>query len=147
MKQRALLSNVLKLLNTRFLGLALVIIAIARVSDSQQPAAPPSSVAARQSQPEAAMPAVLRLFETYQVVAMHSAHGMKDLDDFILALIRNPELPNAVNDIVVECGNSLYQPVLDRYIAGEDVPFAEARKVWRNTTGLMCGTSAFFAQR
>src|SRR5205814_2199623 len=43
-------------------------------------------------------------------------------------------------------GNSLYQPVLDRYIAGEDVPLEEARKVWRNTTGLMCGTSAFFAQ-
>jgi len=51
-----------------------------------------------------------------------------------------------VNDIEVECGNSLYQPVLDRYIAGEDVPFTEVRKVWRDTTQSMCGQSGFFEQ-
>jgi hypothetical protein len=51
-----------------------------------------------------------------------------------------------VNDIAVECGNSLYQPVLDRYIAGEDVAFAEVRKVWRNTTMPMCDTSEFFEE-
>ena len=51
-----------------------------------------------------------------------------------------------VNDIEVECGNSLYQPILDRYIAGEDVAFTEVRKVWRNTTQSMCGTSGFYEQ-
>jgi len=51
-----------------------------------------------------------------------------------------------VNDIEVECGNSLYQPILDRYIAGQDVPFTEVRKVWRNTTQPMCGMSGFFEQ-
>jgi hypothetical protein len=61
-------------------------------------------------------------------------------------LIRNPTFSEKVNDIEVECGNSLYQPVLDRYVAGEDVPFAEVRKVWRNTTQSMCGTSGFFEQ-
>jgi hypothetical protein len=34
-----------------------------------------------------------------------------------------------VNDIEVECGNSLFHPILDRYIAGEDVAFTEVRKV------------------
>ena len=53
---------------------------------------------------------------------MPEAHGMKDVDDFILSLIRDPTFPKKVNDIEVECGNSLYQPVLDRYIAGDDVP-------------------------
>jgi hypothetical protein len=43
-----------------------------------------------------------------------------------------------VNDIAVECGNALYQPVLDRYIAGEDVPFAEVKKV-HNKTNLQSG--------
>lgn len=71
---------------------------------------------------------------------------MKDVDDFILALIRDPGFPDKVNDIEVECGNSLYQPVLDRYIAGMDVAFAEVRKVWRNTTQEMCGFSGFFEQ-
>ena len=67
--------------------------------------------------PEPAVPAILATFDKYEVVAMPEAHGMKDVDDFILSLIRNPGFPEKVNDIEVECGNSLYQPVLDRYIA------------------------------
>jgi hypothetical protein len=86
------------------------------------------------------MAAILAAFEKYEVVGMPEGHGMKDVNDFILLLIRHPAFPEKVNDIAVECGNSLYQPVLDRYIGGEDVPFTEVRKVWRNTTvGVMCG--------
>ena len=40
---------------------------------------------------------------------MSEAHGMKDEDDFILALVRDPAFPEKVNDIAVECGNSLYR--------------------------------------
>jgi hypothetical protein len=93
-----------------------------------------------------AFPAILAAFDTYEVVGMSAAHGLQDTDDFILALIRTPAFLDKVDDIVVECGNSLYQPILDRYIAGEDVPFSEVRKVWRNTTQLMCSTSGFFEQ-
>jgi hypothetical protein len=96
--------------------------------------------------PEPAIPAILAAFDKYEVVAMPEAHGLKDLDDFILTLIRTPAFTEKVNDIEVECGNSLYQPVLDRYIAGEDVPFRDVRKVWRNTTQDMCGTSLFFEE-
>lgn len=96
--------------------------------------------------PDPAIPTILAAFDRYEVVAMPEAHGMKDLDDFVLSLIRDPAFPVKVNDIEVECGNSLYQPVLDRYIAGEDVPFTEVRKVWRNTTQSMCGYSGFFEQ-
>jgi hypothetical protein len=102
--------------------------------------------AAGESLPEPAIPAILAAFDKYEVVAMPEAHGLKDLDDFILTLIRTPALTEKVNDIEVECGNSLYQPVLDRYIAGEDVPFKDVRKVWRNTTQDMCGTSIFFEE-
>jgi hypothetical protein len=49
---------------------------------------------------------------------MDAAHGNKDIDDLILRLLRDPRFPGKVNDIVVECGNSLYQGTLDRYIAG-----------------------------
>jgi len=64
----------------------------------------------------------------------------------ILLLIRNPAFAEKVNDIAVECGNSLYQPILDRYIAGDDVPFTEVRRVWRDTTQQMCARSGFFEQ-
>jgi hypothetical protein len=93
--------------------------------------------------PEPAIPAILGAFDKYEVVAMPEDHGLKDLDDLIFALIRNPVFPEKVNNVVVECGNSLYQPILDRYIAGEDVPLAEARKVWRNTTQPICGEWGF----
>lgn len=93
-----------------------------------------------------AIPAIIAAFDTYEVVGMSAAHGLQDADDFILTLVRTPEFLAKVNDIVVECGNSLYQPVLDRYIAGEAVPFSDVSKVWRNTTQLMCSTSGFFEQ-
>ena len=96
--------------------------------------------------PEPAVPAILAAFDKYDVVGMPVAHGLKDVDDFILSLIRNPAFAEKVNDIAVECGNSLFQPLLDRYIAGEEVPFSEVQKVWRNTTQMMCSSSAFFEQ-
>ena len=52
-----------------------------------------------------------------------------------------------MNDIVVECGNLRYQPILDRYIAGENVPFTDVQHVWRDTTvQQMCGSSGFYEQ-
>ena len=43
--------------------------------------------------PQPAIPAILAAFDRYEVVAMPEAHGMKDVDDFILALIRDPSFP------------------------------------------------------
>jgi len=92
------------------------------------------------------MSAILSAFDQYEVVGIPEAHGMKDVDDFILSLIRSTEFPEKVNDIAVECGNSLYQPLLDKYIAGDYVPFSDVQKVWRDTTQPMCGMSGFFEQ-
>jgi hypothetical protein len=108
---------------------------------------PPPVTKANTPEPKPAQKAILDLFQKYEVVGMSVDHGEKDLDDFIFALIRNPEFPNRVNDIAVECGNSLYQPILDRYIAGEDVPLAEVRPVWRNTTQFQsCGLQSFYEE-
>ena len=93
--------------------------------------------------PEGAFPAILAAFDKYEVVGLPQGHGIQDLDDFILSLIRNPAFSQKVNDIEFECGNSLYQPILDRYIAGEDVPFTEVQKVWRKMGQPACGASAF----
>jgi hypothetical protein len=48
------------------------------------------------------------------------------------------------NCSVIEFGNSLYQPTLDRYITGEDVPFPAISKVWRNTTQVAGWDSAIY---
>jgi hypothetical protein len=95
--------------------------------------------------PVDAQRAILAAFDTYDVVAGLGVTN-KDTDDLILALIRNPAFAAKVNDIAVECSNSLYQPILDRYIAGEDVPIAAVRPVWRNTTQPSCGFSAFYEE-
>jgi hypothetical protein len=106
----------------------------------------PPSPTGTDPKPQDATTAILAAFDRDEVVGMGAAHGNKDLDDFILHLVRDPAFSTKVNDIAVECGNSLYQPILDRYIAGEDVPLSEARQVWRNTTQPMCGVSAFYEQ-
>src|SRR5579863_2218148 len=126
----------------RLLCAHLVMFALAVTSQAQSQAKSTSA----ELTPRPAVSPILEAFDKYEVVGMPEAHGLKDVDDFILALIRNPAFPEKVNDIAVECGNSLYQPILDRYIAGEQVPFLEVQKAWRNTTQPMCGISGFFEQ-
>jgi len=94
--------------------------------------------------PEDPTRGILAAFDKYEVVSMDAAHGNKDLDDVILRLLRDPGFPTKVNDIVVECGNASYQPILDRYIGGGDVRLSEVRQVWRNTTQPMCSVSGFY---
>jgi hypothetical protein len=97
--------------------------------------------------PKDAQQAVLAAFDKYQAVGGFSAsHGNKEVDDFLLDLLRNPALADKVDDIAVEGGNALYQGLLDDYIAGVDVALADVRKVWRNTTGPNAGFSTFYEQ-
>jgi len=49
-----------------------------------------------------------------------------------------------VDIIVTECGNSKYQSVLDRYVAGEAISIEDVRPTWRNTSVLMCALSGFY---
>ena len=97
--------------------------------------------------PVNAQTAVLAAFDKHEVVGMGIlSYANQDFDQFILDLIRTPAFAAKVNDIVVECGNSLYQPVLDRYIAGDSVPLADAQQVWRNTTQPFCGVTTFYEE-
>jgi hypothetical protein len=77
---------------------------------------------------------LLSAFDNADIVALADAHGRKVDSDLRLRLIRHPDFPNKTHYIVVEFGNSLYQPVLDRYIQGEDVPLADVQHVWRDAT-------------
>src|SRR5215469_1218383 len=74
---------------------------------------------------EPAIPAIFAAFDRYDLIGMPADHGLKDLNDLILTLIRDPTFAKKVNDIEIECGNSLYQDLLDLYTSGADVPFRE----------------------
>jgi hypothetical protein len=82
-----------------------------------------------------AIPAVLDLFGQYTIVALSEGpHNNQKGHEFRLALVRDPRFGRLVNDVVVEFGNSRYQTVMDRFTAGENVPYRELRQVWENTT-------------
>jgi hypothetical protein len=83
--------------------------------------------------PVDAISAIIDAFKSHQLVAIGDAHGNEPGQAFQFALMRDRRFPAAVNDILVETGNSAYQGVLDRFIRGENVPEGELRPIWRET--------------
>jgi hypothetical protein len=77
---------------------------------------------------------VLTAFKTHRLVGIGEAHQLQNHHDALTALLTDPRLPEAVDDIVVEFGNALYQDTIDRFISGQPVGNADLRPVWRNTT-------------
>ena len=78
--------------------------------------------------------ALLLQFDKQDLVALGEWHNSQEDQDLRISLIRNPRFPRRVRNIVVECGNALYQDSLDRFIAGEDVHKEDVQHVWRDTT-------------
>lgn len=82
-----------------------------------------------------AITGILDAFQSHPIVALgEGLHGNSQSHTFRLALLRDARFPTLVQDIVVEFGNARYQPVMDRFIRGGDVPDAELRKAWQDTT-------------
>jgi hypothetical protein len=76
---------------------------------------------------------ILDAFHSYPIVALgEGLHGNQQSHAFRLALIRDPRFTDVVNDIVVEFGTARYQEVMDRFVAGADVPGSELAKAWRD---------------
>ena len=123
---RALAPRRVRVSLERWVGLAPFLVAlVGSTSSAQEPADP---------RPQDAVAATLAAFDRYHVVALGMSHWQQSEADFSLALVRDPQFPAKVNDIVVECGNPLYQDVLDRYAAGKSVPLERLQLSWRNTT-------------
>lgn len=98
-----------------------------------------------------ALDGIFASFEKHSLVAIGEHHDLANLLTFYAALIRDPRFATSVGNVVVEFGGSQHQDILDRYVGGEDVPYTELSKVWRNTvawspsvTGI--GYQTFFAQ-
>jgi hypothetical protein len=89
----------------------------------------------QQPRPLDATASVLRAFDSHEIVMFGEAHGCQQEYEWLRDLVGTPEFADRVDDIVLEGGNSLYQQSVDRYIAGEDVPFQEVQRAWRDVIG------------
>ena len=83
-------------------------------------------------QPGSGVEAVLPILDKYPIVLLGEVHWNSQQHRFIQKLLRDPRLPGKVDDIAIEAGNSLYQPLIDRYVNGEDVPRDSLQLAWRN---------------
>lgn len=104
--------------------------------------------------PPTVSPAADGIFAAFQrrpIVALSDDHGMAQEEDFYALLARDKRFPDAVGNVVVEFGDAAQQATLDRYLAGDAIPYEDLRKVWSDTVGWIPTVDAlgyvnFFAQ-
>jgi len=96
------------------------------------------SLASGQEQPkvESAEKAIINAFDTHSVVMLGELHGSKQQYELLRTLVFSQDFANKVDDLVLEYGNSLYQDVVDHYVAGESVPQEDVQRAWLNTTAI-----------
>jgi hypothetical protein len=75
---------------------------------------------------------MIELFRSHEIVMFGEAHGGKQEYEWLCKLVKAPGFADRVDDIVVEFGNALYQSDVDRYVAGEDIPFDRVQNAWRD---------------
>jgi hypothetical protein len=78
---------------------------------------------------------IVKLFDTYRIVMLGEIHGCTQEWKLIDELVAAPGFAGRVNDIVMEFGNARYQDVVDRYIAGDNVPIEQVERAWQDTVG------------
>ena len=61
-------------------------------------------------------------------------------------LLRDRRFVCALDDIVLEAGNRLYQSTADRYVSGGRISQGEKARMWRNTTQWLVWDSPVYEQ-
>lgn len=95
---------------------------------------------AQELKPKDPVAALNEAFSIRQIVMLGDMHGNVQEHRVLLSLIQSPEFSRTVSNIVLEGANSLYQPVVDRYIAGDKISTEQLKLVWRD--GLAIGPVA-----
>jgi hypothetical protein len=81
---------------------------------------------------------------SHALVLISEHHWSVPVHEQLRRIIADPKVGALLQDIVVEFGNPLYQNVIDRSIAGENVPIDSLRLAWRNTTQLLAWDSPLY---
>ena len=102
--------------------------------------------ASRDIKPVDAVQGIVAAFRQHRVVLIGEAHWLRQAGDSYIDLVRDPAFQETVQDIVVEFASRNNQPLLDRYIASEDVPVDEVRHIWRDTTKVASWESPIYAE-
>ena len=94
---------------------------------------------------------IFAAFQSHPLVGLGDYHGLAQLEDFFTVLIRDKRFAKDVGNVVVEFGDAAQQNTLDRYLAGEDIPYDQLRRVWSDTVGWIPTVTAigyinFYAQ-
>jgi hypothetical protein len=101
---------------------------------------------AQEAAPQDPVQGIVKLFETYRIVMLGEIHECRQQYDVLGKLIAAPGFAERVNDIVLEFGNAKYQGVVDRYIAGENVPLDQVQGAWRDTVGAFGPVSPVYGE-
>lgn len=78
---------------------------------------------------------IFAAFGSHPLVGLGEWHGLAQELDFYATLLRDPRFAHDVGNVVLEVGDAAQQDAVDRYVAGDNVPYTELRKVWGDTVG------------
>ncbi|HWM60575.1 MAG TPA: hypothetical protein VNN98_00415, partial [Rhizomicrobium sp.] len=120
---------------------------LAAASAPAQPAAPAHITPVVQP----AIDGILQALRSHPLVGLGDFHNLAQEEDFFAALVRDPRFARDFRDIVVEFGSASSQPLLDHYLAGENLTATELRSIWSDRvgwvpSGVRLGYINFFAQ-
>ncbi|HVH70859.1 MAG TPA: hypothetical protein VNB49_07100 [Candidatus Dormibacteraeota bacterium] len=93
-----------------------------------------------------AVQGIVAAFQRHPVVMIGEVHWIERAGYFYVRLVRDPKFQETVEDIVIEFASRNNQPLLDRYIAGEDLPNEEVRRIWRDTTKVASWESPIYSE-
>jgi len=78
---------------------------------------------------------VVKAFDQFPIVAIADLPACDEFHRFLRTLIESPAFGPKVHNIIVDFGNPLLQPVLDRYLIDRELtPNSALRHVWDDTT-------------
>jgi hypothetical protein len=93
----------------------------------------PLDPSAAQIRSEDPVRAITQAFEVHEIVMVGDLHGNKQGYELVRKLIGSADFADQANDIVMEIGNASSQDAVDKYVAGENVPFDQVQAAWRNS--------------
>ncbi|HET9399618.1 MAG TPA: hypothetical protein VFO34_01595 [Candidatus Acidoferrales bacterium] len=97
--------------------------------------------------PVDAITGIVAAFQKHPVVVIGEwQHGVRQLGDFYVQLVRDSSFQETAQDIVIEFASRNNQELLDRYVNGANVPIENVRRIWRDTTKVASWESPIYAQ-
>ncbi len=93
----------------------------------------PTVAGTGETRESAAISALARQFDRHPLILIGELHRSREIHAFLQRLLASPEFICRADAVVVEFGNSRFQPLVDAYVAGAEVADDELRHAWQDT--------------